>query len=96
MSIGEDSGFLDTAGNGGEQARELETEASRFRSAASRAVKNSKAVAQRWGRQTRDVAANATDRIKDDPLRSAAITFVIGLALGALVGRWSGRQRQCD
>jgi ElaB/YqjD/DUF883 family membrane-anchored ribosome-binding protein len=96
MSTGEESGFLGTAGNGGEQPGDLETEASRFRSAASRAVRNSKAVAQRWGRQTRDVAANATDRIKDDPLRSAAITFVIGLALGALVGRWSGRQRQCD
>ena len=96
MSKIEESGFFEKAHDAAEQFSQLEPEVSRLRSAASRAVQNGKAVAQRWSRQTRDAAANATDRIKDDPLRSAAITFVVGLALGALVGRWSGRQRQCD
>jgi ElaB/YqjD/DUF883 family membrane-anchored ribosome-binding protein len=92
----EQSGLLNTTGNDGEQSRDFEIEASRFRSAASRAVRNGKAVAQRWGRQSRiaaeELVGNATDRIKDDPVRSAAISFVIGLSLGALVGRWAVRQ----
>lgn len=76
----EQSGLLNTTGNDGEQSRDFEIEASRFRSAASRAVRNGKAVAQRWGRQSRiaaeELAGNATHRIKDDPVRSAAISFV--------------------
>jgi|SoiMethySBSTD1v2_1073268.scaffolds.fasta_scaffold85200_3 ElaB/YqjD/DUF883 family membrane-anchored ribosome-binding protein len=94
MSINEESGFPESMANGGEQARESEYGASRFRGAASRAVQTGKAAAQRWGRQSRVVAVNATDRIKDDPVRSVVISFAVGLTLGALIGRLSGRQCQ--
>ena len=93
MSKIEESGFSQT-GDAGEPFTQLEPEASRLRSTASRAVRNGKVAAQRWARQSRIVAVNATDRIKDDPVRAAEISFVIGLSLGALAGRWSGQQRQ--
>jgi ElaB/YqjD/DUF883 family membrane-anchored ribosome-binding protein len=94
MSKAEESDLLERTDDAREHFSQLEKEGSRFRAAASRAVHNGRSVAQRWGRQTRIVAANATDRIKDDPLRSAAITFVIGLSIGATVGRWAGRQQR--
>ena len=80
--------------NEGEQPTESETEASRFKTAASRVYQDGKAAAQRWGRQSRVVAVNAKDRIKDDPVRFVAISFVVGLTLGALIGRLSRRQCQ--
>lgn len=56
-------------------------------------------VAQRWGRQSlsaaEDFAGNATDHIKHDPVRAAAISFVIGLGLGALVA-WGSTRHQSD
>jgi hypothetical protein len=67
MSKAEESDLLERTDDIKEHFRELEKEGSRFRAAASRAVHNGRNVAQRWGRQTRIVAANATDRIKDDP-----------------------------
>jgi ElaB/YqjD/DUF883 family membrane-anchored ribosome-binding protein len=94
MSIDEQSGFPESMANGGEQAREWENRASRVRAAASRAVQTGKATAQRWGQQSRVVAVNATDHIKDDPVRSVVISFAVGLTLGALIGRLSGRQCQ--
>lgn len=93
MSTIEESGLSETT-HVGEQARDPGNEASRFKAAASRVYQDSKAAAQRWGRQSRVVAVGAKDRIKDDPVRSVAISFVIGLSLGALVGRLSGRQCQ--
>ncbi|HEY1234756.1 MAG TPA: hypothetical protein VGH22_15360 [Candidatus Binatia bacterium] len=95
MSKIEESSFSERTGDTTDPFTQIEPDISRLRSAASRAVENGKAVAQRWGRQSRSMCVNATDHIKDDPLRSAAITFVIGLSLGALVGRWSGRH-QCQ
>ncbi|HLN96858.1 MAG TPA: hypothetical protein VK208_00090 [Pyrinomonadaceae bacterium] len=94
MSKAGESDLLERTDDAREHFSQLEREGSRFRAAASRAVHNGRTVAQRWGRQTRIVAASATDRIKDDPLRSAAITFVIGLSIGAMVGRWAGRQQR--
>lgn len=94
MSKIEERDFSERTRDAVEEFMPLDAEPSRFRAAASRVVHNGRSVAQHWGRQTQIVAANATDRIKDDPLRSAAITFVIGLSLGAMVGRWAGRQQR--
>ena len=94
MSTGEEIVSSETAGNGGEQPGESANGTSRFKARASRALQSGKDVAQRWGRQSRAMAGNATDRIKDDPVRSVIIGFVIGLSLGTLIGRLSGRQ--CD
>ena len=75
-----------------EQVMELEKENSRLRATVARLAGNVKEAAQRWGRQSRvtaeDLAGNATDRIKRDPVRSVAIGFAIGLSLGALMA-WS-------
>ena len=94
MSIEEQSGFPESMENGGKQAGESENGESRFRAAASRAVRTGKSAAQRLGRQSRVVAGNAKDRIQDDPVRSVVISFAVGLTLGALIGRLSGRQCQ--
>ena len=94
MSTSEESGFPESIENGGEQFGESENGRSRVRAAASRAVRTGKAAAKRWGQQSRVVAVNATDRIKDDPVRSVVISFAVGLTLGALIGRLSGRQCQ--
>ena len=94
MSTSEQSGFPESTENGGKQDGESENGGARFRAAASRAVRTGKAAAQRWGQQSRVVAGNAKDRIKDDPVRSVAISFAVGLALGALIGRLSTRQCQ--
>jgi ElaB/YqjD/DUF883 family membrane-anchored ribosome-binding protein len=93
MSTSEESGFSETT-NGGEQPEESENRTSRFKAAASRVFQDGTAAAQRWGRQSRVVAVNAKDRIKDDPVPFVAISFVVGLTLGALIGRLSGRQCQ--
>ena len=75
------------------------TEGSGLRDVASRVVQDGKTVAQRWGRQSlsaaEDFAENATDHIKHDPVRAAAISFVIGLGLGALVA-WGSTRHQSD
>ena len=94
MSIGEESDFSETSGNGGQEPRKSKNEASRFKATASRVFQDGKAAARHWGRQSRVVADNAKDRIKDDPVRSAAISFAVGLTVGVLIGRLSGRQ--CD
>ena len=93
MSISEESGLSETT-NGGEQPRDPGDEASRLKAAASRVFQDGRAAAQRWSQQSRVVAVSAKDRIKDDPVRSVAISFVVGLTLGALIGRLSGRQCQ--
>ena len=92
MSTGEE--IVSSEMGNGEQPRESENRVSRFKATASRALQDSRDVAQRWGRQSRAFANNATDRIKDDPVRSVIIGFVIGLSVGALIGRLSGRQCQ--
>jgi ElaB/YqjD/DUF883 family membrane-anchored ribosome-binding protein len=94
MSIDEQSGFSERTENGGEHSGESENGGSRFRAAAFRAVRTGKATAQRFGRQSRVVAVSTKDRIKDDPVRSVVISFAVGLTLGALIGRLSGRQCQ--
>ena len=92
MSIGEESDFSEAGENGEQEPRNSESGASRFKTAASRVFQDGKAAAQHWGRQSRVAAVSAKDRIKDDPVRSVAISFAIGLSLGALIGRLSVRQ----
>jgi ElaB/YqjD/DUF883 family membrane-anchored ribosome-binding protein len=94
MSIGEEGDFSETSGNGGQEPTKSENGASRFKATASRVFQDGKAAAQRWRQQSRVVAVNAKDRIKDDPLRSVVISFAVGLSLGALIGRLSGRQSE--
>ena len=97
MSNGEENGLLETTRDAAERATRLENATSRFRAAASRAVHNGKSAAQRWGRQSLSTAGewadNATEHIKEDPVRSAAITLLIGLGLGVLIAWWSGRRQ---
>jgi ElaB/YqjD/DUF883 family membrane-anchored ribosome-binding protein len=75
-----------------ERATNLEKEDSRFKAAAVRAVHSGKDVAQRWCKQgltaAEGVAGYTADHIKHDPVRSAAISFAVGLSVGALVA-WS-------
>lgn len=93
MATVEENGLSEIAGNDGEQSNES-TGAVRFKAAACRVLESGKAVAQRWDQQTRAMAGNATERIRNDPVRSVVIGFIIGLSLGALIGRLSGRQCQ--
>ncbi len=94
MSAVEENGLSEIAKNDGEQRNESETGTTRFKASACRVLESGKAVAQRWDQQTRAMAGNATERIRNDPVRSVVIGFVIGLSLGALIGRLSGRQCQ--
>jgi ElaB/YqjD/DUF883 family membrane-anchored ribosome-binding protein len=100
MSKAEESGLVEKSGDAEEHVTQLENEASRLRAAASRVVQNGKTVAQRWGRQgltaAEGLAGNATNHIKHDPVRSVAISFVIGLGVGAVVGWGSARINQND
>ena len=95
MSKAEESTLSEKTSEAGERL----TEGSGLRDVASRVVQDGKTVAQRWGRQSlsaaEDFADNATDHIKHDPVRAAAISFVIGLGLGVLVA-WGSTRHQSD
>ena len=77
---------------------EVENEASRLKGAASRVVQQGKTTAQRWGRQglhaAEGVAGNAKDHIINDPVRSAIISFLLGVGVGALISWCSSRNHQ--
>src|SRR5689334_17446072 len=92
-----ESGFPEKTSYTGGDSIEAESDASRFKAAAVRVMQTSKTAAQRWGRESvtaaGQLAGSATGRIKDDPLRSAAVTFGIGLGLGLLIGSCLGRQQ---
>jgi ElaB/YqjD/DUF883 family membrane-anchored ribosome-binding protein len=97
MSKAEVSPTSETTGNTGQPATELENERSRFKGAAIRVFQNGKTAAQRWSRQSvraaGDLAGNARERIKNDPVRTAAISFAIGLTLGAFISRYATRHQ---
>ena len=92
-----ESGFPEKTSYTGGESTETDNDAPRFKAAAVRVMQTSKTAAQRWGRESMtaagQLAGNATGRIKDDPLRSAAVTFGIGLGLGVLIGWRLGRQQ---
>ena len=95
MSKAEVSPTSETTGNAEELPTQLQNERSRFKVTAIRVVQDGKTVAQRWSRQglraAGELAGNAREHIKNDPLLTAAISFVIGLTLGALITRRSIR-----
>ena len=95
MSEDEKSGLLGKAAHVGERVLELGAEASRLKVRASHAVDDAKTEARRLAKRGRYAAEDLADEtahlIKRDPLRSVAITFAIGLGVGALAGWLAGR-----
>ena len=51
-------------------------------------------IAKRGRYAAEDLVDETTYRIKRDPLRSVAITFAIGLGVGALAGWMAGRAQR--
>ena len=98
MSENEKSGLLGKAVNAGERVVELGAEASRLKVRASHAVEDAVTEARRLAKRGRYAAEDLVDetayRIKRDPLRSVAITFAVGLGVGALAGWLAGRSRR--
>ena len=100
MPQADESSLQETSSQSGEEAVQGGNDKSRFKAAASRVVQNSRTAAQRLGRQSvsaaGQLAGNARGRIEEDPLRSAGVTFVIGLGVGLLIGRCLGGSRGID
>ena len=98
MSENEKSGLLGKAVHAGERVVELGAEASRLKVRASHAVGDAVTEARRLAKRGRYAAEDLVDetayRIKRDPLRSVAITFAVGLGVGALAGWLAGRSRR--
>jgi ElaB/YqjD/DUF883 family membrane-anchored ribosome-binding protein len=98
MSENEKSGLLGKAVHAGERVVELGAEASRLKVRASHAVDDAVTEARRLAKRGRYAAEDLVDetayRIKRDPLRSVAITFAVGLGVGALAGWLAGRSRR--
>jgi ElaB/YqjD/DUF883 family membrane-anchored ribosome-binding protein len=87
----------ETTDNTEQAATEVENGPSRFKGAAIRVFQNGKTVAERWSSQSvraaGDLAGSARERIKNDPIRTAAISFAIGMTLGALISRYASRHQ---
>lgn len=95
MSQNEKQSLLGKAVHAGERAIEIGAEASRLKVRASHAVEDAVVEARRLAKRSRYAAEDLFDetayRIKRDPLRSVAITFAVGLGIGALAGWLAGR-----
>jgi len=95
MAEEEKSGLLGKAVQAGERVVELGAEAARLKARASHAVEDTMVEARRLARRGRYAAEDLVDetayRIKRDPLRSVAVTFAVGLGIGALAGWLTGR-----
>src|SRR6266566_1111337 len=95
MSENEKNSLLGKAVHAGERVVELGAEASRLKVRASHAVEDAVTEARRLAKRGRYAAEDLVDetayRIKRDPLRSVAITFAVGLGVGALAGWLAGR-----
>jgi ElaB/YqjD/DUF883 family membrane-anchored ribosome-binding protein len=95
MSEDEKSGLLGKAVHAGERVVGLGVEASRLKVRASHAAEDAMTEARRLAKRGRyaaeDLVDETTHRIKRDPLRSVAITFAVGLGVGALAGWLAGR-----
>jgi ElaB/YqjD/DUF883 family membrane-anchored ribosome-binding protein len=72
----------------GERLAEVRDEASRLKTAASYAIEDAVTGAKRFAKRSRyaaeDLLDDAGHRVKQDPLRSVALGFTVGLAMGAL------------
>src|SRR5205807_1426719 len=95
MSENEKRSLIGKAVDAGGRAVELGAEASRLRVRASHAAEDGLIEARRLANRGRRAAEDLVDetayRIKRDPLRSVAITFAVGLGIGALAGFLAGR-----
>src|SRR5216684_3203602 len=95
MSEDEKSSLLGKAVHAGERVVELGAEASRLKVRVSHAAEDAMTEARRMVKRGRNAAEDLVDetayRIKRDPLRSVAITFAVGLGVGALAGWLAGR-----
>jgi ElaB/YqjD/DUF883 family membrane-anchored ribosome-binding protein len=81
-------GLVGKAMHVGEQLAEVEGKATRLKTAASHAVEDAVTEAKRFAKRSRyaaeDLMEDAGHRVKRDPLRSVALGFAVGLAMGAL------------
>jgi ElaB/YqjD/DUF883 family membrane-anchored ribosome-binding protein len=95
MAEEEKSSLLGKAVHAGERVVELGAEAARLKVRASHAVEDTMVEARRLAKRGRYAAEDLVDetvyRIKRDPLRSIAVTFAVGLGIGALAGWLTGR-----
>jgi ElaB/YqjD/DUF883 family membrane-anchored ribosome-binding protein len=95
MSETEKESLLGKAVHAGERVIQVGAEASRLKVKASHAVEDAMTEARRLAKRGRYAAEDLVDetahRIKHDPLRSVAITFAVGLGIGALAGWLAGR-----
>lgn len=95
MADEEKSSLLGKAVHAGERVVELGAEAARLKVRASHAVEDTMVEARRLAKRGRYAAEDLVDetvyRIKRDPLRSVAVTFAVGLSIGALAGWLTGR-----
>src|SRR6266404_281725 len=95
MSKNDKRGLLRKAVHVGERVVELGAEASGLKVRASHAMEDAMTEARRLAKRGRyaaeDLVDETTYRIKRDPLRSVAITFAVGLGVGALAGWLAGR-----
>ena len=95
MSENEKRSLLGKAVHAGERVMQVGAEASRLKVQASHAVEDTLVEARRLAKRGRyaaeDLVDDAAYRIKRDPLRSVAITFAVGLGVGALAGWLAGR-----
>lgn len=98
MSENEKGKVLEKAVHAGERVMHIGAEAARLKARASGAVEDAVIEARRLAKRSRyaaeDLVDNTTYRIKRDPLRSVAITFSIGLGVGALAGWLCGRSQR--
>jgi ElaB/YqjD/DUF883 family membrane-anchored ribosome-binding protein len=87
--------LLGKAVHAGERVIEVGAEATRLKVRASHAVEDAMVEARRLAKRGRyaaeDLVEETAHRIKRDPLRSVAITFAVGLGVGALAGWLAGR-----
>ena len=95
MSENEKGSLLGKAVHAGERVIQVGAEASRLKVQASHAVEDAMIEARRLAKRGRyaaeDLVDETTYRIKRDPLRSVAVTFAVGLGIGALAGWLAGR-----
>ena len=95
MAEDEKRSLLVKAVRAGERVVELGVDAARLKARASHAVEDTMIEARRLAKRGRYAAEDMVDetayRIKRDPLRSVAITFAVGLGIGALAGWFFGR-----
>lgn len=95
MAEDEKRSLLGKAVHAGERVVEIGVEAARLKQRASHAVEDTMVEARRLAKRGRYAAEDLVDetayRIKRDPLRSVAVTFAVGLGIGALAGWLCGR-----